>query len=142
MGIGSGGCEPAVLPLLPELGIPGLQITHGFTWFHRGLLSAAIPSLNQESILSLLEGKLSPSPRSSSVWRGGGVRLKIRHYPAKFSIVRDRFFAMIHVPCRGKLPAAGDERPSISCPCGREPAITTSNHNPVFRGMLRKIPGF
>lgn len=50
--------KPAVLPLLPELGIPGLQITHGFIWFHRGLLSAAIPSLNQESDFELIGEKI------------------------------------------------------------------------------------
>ena len=90
-------------------------------------------------LIRLIMDKIFPV-RACEVNKGG--RLKTHQYPAKFSIVRHWFFAMIHVPCRGKLPAAGDERPSISCPCGREPAITTSNHNPVFRGMLRKIPGF
>jgi len=171
--------KPAVLPLLPELETSGLQITHGFTWFHRGLLSAAIPSLNRKTDFELIGERIkslstnpdfngtqsvlvyfphlqlvvtlaliltfSPgekgqrlhgslyavvcraNPAAGAWWfrgfkarvcwgkscsgppfSGRGSQAQSTSIPAKFSIVRHWFSAMIHVPCRGKLPAAGD----------------------------------
>ena len=85
--------------------------------------------------------ELSGSARRSGS-NGDQTLPAVRLSRPKFNIVSRRLSAMILVPYRRRFPALGNERPCISCSCELEAAITTSNHNPVFRGMLWKFPGF